>query len=118
MLRASRKATEMLECGEAHLLLDLPLPVPVVAFDSAAMRGDLDAFVVLCQIRAQALGRIIDGQGNSIHDFEHVELPYRLFGAAAEHGHMKLLQWMLDHYAAIALCVRGVGAFGRAARST
>lgn len=116
MLRASKEASKLLASGSARQLLELPLPVFATSFETAASRGDLDAFVVLCHIRAQALDRFVDGRGNSIKHFERAELPYRIFCIAVESGNTELLQWMLDHHVAVGMRVRGVDAFSRAAR--
>lgn len=116
MYKARREAMRLLESGSARELLDRCLPIQADAFESAASRGDVDALVVLCQIRTHAPERFVGPHGQPLHDFARAELPYRIFCRAAEEGHADALQWMLDHNRALNMRIRGVDAFMRAAR--
>jgi hypothetical protein len=116
MYKARKEAMRLLESGAARELLDRYLPIQNDAFESAAGRGDVDALVVLCQIRTHAPERFVGPHGQPLHDFARAELPYKIFCRAAEEGHADVLQWMLDHNRALNMRIRGVDAFMRAAR--
>lgn len=111
----STEAIKIIKRGDMWRLFRPPeslLQIHMHAFDVVVGSGNLDALIMLCQLRTHASERFVNFDGRPA---ESSKLPYRLFCMAVVGARMDMLRWMLAHHDAVGIHVQGTEAFNRAA---